>query len=70
MEEESFTNVEVAKMLNDDFVSIKWTEKQYSQIDKKYQQLYMQVHGERGGWPLSVVLSPDARYFTLLPTYQ
>ena len=63
MEEESFTDEEVAKLLNDDFISIKVDREEYSQIDKKYQKLYMDVHGKRGGWPLSVFMSSKKEVF-------
>lgn len=65
MEEESFTDTDIAKMLNNDFISIKVDREAYPQLDKKYQQLYMQVHGKRGGWPLSVFLSPNQEVFHL-----
>ena len=58
MEEESFTDRSVAALLNRDFVSIKIDREQYPNIDKKYQRIYRAVHGERGGWPLSVFLTP------------
>ena len=63
MEEESFTDEEMAKLLNEDFISIKVDREEYPQIDKKYQSLYMAVHGERGGWPLSVFMSPKKEVF-------
>lgn len=58
MEEESFTDSKVAKLLNEDFISIKVDREEYPQIDKKYQQRYLSIHGKRGGWPLSVFMSP------------
>ena len=63
MEEESFVDTYIAELLNKDFISIKVDREEYPQIDKKYQQLYMSVHGERGGWPLSIFLSSDAEVF-------
>ena len=65
MEEESFTDKEVAKLLNESFVSIKVDREEYPQLDKKYQRLYMSAHGKRGGWPLSVFLSPQREVFHL-----
>ena len=65
MEDESFTNNKVAQLLNKDYVSIKVDREEYPQIDKKYQQLFMLVYGKRGGWPLSVFMSPDAEVFHL-----
>ena len=63
MEEESFTDVEVAKILNNNFISIKVDREAYSHIDKKYQKLYMAVHNKRGGWPLSVFMSSKQEVF-------
>ena len=58
MEEESFTDMQVATLLNRDFIAIKVDREQHPQIDKKYQRIYQIVHGKRGGWPLSVFLTP------------
>ena len=63
MEEESFTDLEVAKLLNDNFISIKVDREQYPQIDKKYQKLYTKVYGKRGGWPLSVFMTAQKEVF-------
>ena len=65
MEDESFKNEAVAKLLNNDYVSIKVDREEYPQIDKKYQQLFMSVYGKRGGWPLTVFMSPEAEAFHL-----
>ena len=65
MEEESFKNEAVSKLLNDDYVSIKVDREEYPQIDKKYQKLFMSAYGKRGGWPLTVFMSPDAEAFHL-----
>ena len=63
MEEESFESEAVAKLLNDNYISIKVDREAYPQLDKKYQLWYRAVHGKRGGWPLSVFLSPDREPF-------
>jgi len=65
MEEESFTADIVAALLNDNYISIKVDREEFPQLDKKYQKLYMSVHGERGGWPLTVFMSPGAEVFHL-----
>lgn len=65
MEEESFTSEAVAALLNESFVSIKVDREEFPQLDKKYQRLYMSVYGKRGGWPLSVFMSPEAEVFHL-----
>ncbi len=59
MEKESFTDEAVAALLNRDFVAIKVDREQYPQLDRKYQRVYQRVHGKRGGWPLSVFLTPQ-----------
>ncbi len=63
MEEESFSDRDVAKILNSYFVSIKVDKEQYPQIDKKYQRLFRRVHGKRGGWPLNLFMSPEGEVF-------
>ena len=63
MEEESFTDVNLSKLLNDDFISIKVDREQYSQIDKKYQEIYRDVYGKRGGWPLSIFMTSYKEVF-------
>ena len=65
MEEESFENEAVAKLLNDNYIAIKVDREEYPQLDKKYQKWYMSVHGKRGGWPLTVFMSPEAEVFHL-----
>ena len=65
MEEESFTDTDIAQLLNQDFISIKVDREEYPQIDKKYQKLYMQIRGKRGGWPLSVFMSSKQEVFHL-----
>ncbi len=65
MEEESFTDETVAKLLNESYISIKVDREEFPQLDKKYQQLYMAVYGKRGGWPLSIFMSPQAEVFHL-----
>ena len=45
MEEESFTDKDIAEELNKHFISIKVDREEYPQIDKKYQHLYQkQIH--------------------------
>ncbi len=71
MEEESFTDEVVAKLLNDNYISIKVDREEFPQIDKKYQKLYMTIYGKRGGWPLTVFMSPSSEVFhlaTYIPT--
>lgn len=60
MEAESFENEEVAKLLNDWFVSIKVDREERPDVDKVYMTYVQALYGG-GGWPLSVFLSPDLK---------
>ncbi|XP_078444935.1 catalytics isoform X2 [Wolffia australiana] len=62
MEVESFENEEVAKILNDAFVSIKVDREERPDVDKVY-MTYVQAMYGGGGWPLSVFLSPNLKPF-------
>ncbi|KAJ4783320.1 hypothetical protein LUZ62_034566 [Rhynchospora pubera] len=60
MEVESFEDEEVAKLLNDSFVSIKVDREERPDVDKVYMTFVQALYG-RGGWPLSVFLSPNLK---------
>jgi uncharacterized protein YyaL (SSP411 family) len=60
MEKESFSNPEVAKALNRDFVCIKVDREERPDIDHIYMTA-LQVTNQRGGWPLSMFLTPDGK---------
>ncbi|CAE6138872.1 unnamed protein product [Arabidopsis arenosa] len=60
MEVESFEDEEVAKLLNDSFVSIKVDREERPDVDKVYMSFVQALYGG-GGWPLSVFLSPDLK---------
>ncbi|HEY3789516.1 MAG TPA: thioredoxin domain-containing protein, partial [Urbifossiella sp.] len=60
MERESFSNAEVAKVLNENFVCIKVDREERPDIDDVYMTA-LNVYGESGGWPLSMFLTPDAK---------
>jgi len=63
MEREVFRNPEVAKFLNDHFVSIKVDKEERPDVDKYYQEVYQLLHQRPGGWPLSLFLTPDKKPF-------
>ncbi len=63
MERESFENEEVAKILNKDFISIKVDREEYPHIDRHYQDIYMLMNRRGGGWPLTIIMTPDAKTF-------
>ena len=62
MAEESFTDEETAKILNENFVCIKVDREEYPDIDTYYQQA-CQLFIQAGGWPLNAFLLPDMRPF-------
>ncbi len=63
MEKESFENDSVAKLLNRDFVSIKVDREEHPHIDRHYQDVYSLMNRRGGGWPLTIVMTPDRRVF-------
>ncbi len=62
MERESFEDEEVAELLNDRMVSIKVDREERPDIDQIYMTVCQALTG-RGGWPLSVFMTPDRKPF-------
>ena len=62
MERESFEDPEIARLLNDSFVSIKVDREEHPDLDQVYMQAVMLLAGQ-GGWPLTVFLTPDLKPF-------
>ncbi len=62
MERESFENQDTAKLLNENFVSIKVDREERPDIDSVYMDAVQALSGH-GGWPLSVFLTPDGSPF-------
>jgi uncharacterized protein len=62
MERESFENEEVARFLNEHFVSIKVDREERPDVDKIY-MTFIQATSGQGGWPLNVLLTPDRKPF-------
>ena len=62
MAHESFEDPEVAKILNDDFVSIKVDREERPDVDEVYMKAVQSMTGS-GGWPLSVFLTPGLEPF-------
>ncbi len=72
MEKESFEDEEVAALLNRHFVAIKVDREERPDIDQVYMGICQAMTGQ-GGWPLTIVMAPDARpYFaaTYIPKEQ
>src|SRR5207245_5617565 len=68
MEHESFEDPEVAKILNEHFVSIKVDREERPDLDQIYMTAVQLLNQGQGGWPMSVVLTPDLKPF-LAGTY-
>lgn len=62
MEDESFEDEGIAEALNEGFVPIKVDREERPDLDSIYQTI-CQLVTRRGGWPLSVWLTPDGRPF-------
>jgi hypothetical protein len=62
MAHESFENAEIAALMNEYFVNVKVDREERPDIDYLYQQALMMM-GRRGGWPLTMFLTPDGQPF-------
>ena len=62
MERESFQDDETAKMMNDNFVNIKVDREERPDIDNIYMKA-LQVMSSGGGWPMTIMLTPDLKPF-------
>jgi uncharacterized protein YyaL (SSP411 family) len=62
MERESFENEAIARILNENFVSIKVDREERPDVDSIYMQA-VQLMTSHGGWPMSVFLTPEAKPF-------
>ncbi|NBC65842.1 MAG: DUF255 domain-containing protein [Bacteroidetes bacterium] len=69
MAHESFEDEEVAELMNDAFINIKVDREERPDIDNTYMTICQMLTG-RGGWPLTIVMTPDKKPFyaaTYLP---
>jgi uncharacterized protein YyaL (SSP411 family) len=62
MERESFEDIEVAELLNSSFIAIKVDREERPDIDNIY-MTYCQVMTGSGGWPLTILMTPDQKPF-------
>jgi len=62
MAHESFEDPEVARLMNEVFVSIKVDREERPDIDGVYMTVCQMMTGS-GGWPLTIVMTPDKRPF-------
>ncbi len=62
MEEESFEDLEIARFINENYIAIKVDREERPDVDAVYMAAVYAITG-RGGWPMTVWLSPDRRPF-------
>jgi len=62
MAHESFEHPEVARLMNEAFVSIKVDREERPDIDNVYMSACQVMTGS-GGWPLSIIITPDKKPF-------
>jgi len=62
MAHESFEDENVAKLLNETFVSIKVDREERPDIDSVYMTVCQMMTG-KGGWPLTIIMTPDKKPF-------
>jgi uncharacterized protein YyaL (SSP411 family) len=62
MERESFEDAEVAALLDEHFVCVKVDREERPDVDQVYMSVTQAMTGS-GGWPMTVVLTPDRRPF-------
>lgn len=62
MEHESFEDSTVADLMNENFIAIKVDREERPDIDNVYMTVCQLMTG-RGGWPLTIIMTPDKKPF-------
>jgi uncharacterized protein YyaL (SSP411 family) len=62
MAHESFEDQDVAKLINDAFIPVKVDREERPDIDQIYMTACQMMTG-RGGWPLTIIMTPDKKPF-------
>ncbi len=62
MDRQSYEALDVAQVINDNFVAIKVDRDERPEVDSRYQAAVQALSGQ-GGWPLTVFLTPDGKPF-------
>ena len=63
MEEESFEDLEIARVMNELYIPVKVDREVRPDVDAIYMQAVQMLSDGRGGWPLNVWLTPDRKPF-------
>ena len=61
-EEESFEDKDIALLMNDAFICVKVDREERPDLDNVYMEVTQMINN-RGGWPMSVILTPDKEAF-------
>ncbi len=70
MEKESFESIDIAEMMNENFINIKVDREELPEVDALYMEFAQSMMSGAAGWPLNVILTPDLQPFfaaTYLP---
>jgi uncharacterized protein len=76
MAHESFEDLATAQQMNAQFINIKVDREERPDIDHIYQAAHHLLTGRGGGWPLTMILTPDQEpyfagtYFPAVPRYR
>ncbi len=62
MAHESFEDPDIAALMNESFINVKVDREERPDVDYLYQQALMKM-GQRGGWPLTMFLTPEGQPF-------
>jgi uncharacterized protein YyaL (SSP411 family) len=62
MDRESYEDAEIAEIINGHFIAIKVDRDERLDVDTRYQSAVAAMSGQ-GGWPLTVVLTPEGKPF-------
>ncbi len=62
IDRESYENVEIANIINENFVAVKVDRDERPDVDSRYQSAISAISGQ-GGWPLTGFLLPDGKPF-------
>ncbi|MCZ6653751.1 MAG: thioredoxin domain-containing protein, partial [Planctomycetota bacterium] len=63
MRRDSFQAEDIAKLLNDNFVCIKVDREERPNIDEVFMQATLAATKGRGGWPMTIFMTPDRKPF-------
>ncbi|MFV2060232.1 MAG: thioredoxin domain-containing protein [Gammaproteobacteria bacterium] len=69
MAHESFENPDIAEVMNELFINIKVDREERPDLDKIYQTAHQFLNQRGGGWPLTVILTPEDQVPFFAGTY-